>query len=110
MITQYPDILTYQVQDAGTFDNDGNPIAGGLGDVVELKCRAEVSSGNGIVKNVDGETINYSWIIYLPLGQEGGNSIPVGTKVNVVSDRQSVFLTDTVKRFWPGQLNARIWL
>lgn len=103
MVQQYPDILTYQLQEPGTFDSNGNPIAGGLGEVIELQCRAEAASGPGIIKTVDGEAINYSWIIYMPLGQV--DNIPIGTQVTIGGK-----LKDTVKRFYSGQLNARIWL
>lgn len=102
VVVQYPDILTYSIQGTGIQDENGNWIVDGIDQEFELKCRAEPASGNGLIKNVDGTVINYSWIVYLPLPVE---EIAVGTEVTIESK-----LKDTVKRFSRGQLNARIWL
>ena len=107
MVIQYPHIATITSQGTDTTqDENGNWIPGTPGTSIEQKCRAESSGGNGYVKGVDGTKIDYSWIIYFP---KDVPAIKVSSAISVINGAETV-LTDTVKRFSRGQLNARAWL
>jgi hypothetical protein len=107
MITQYPHTLTYKTVTGSTGpDNDGN-YTPGTEQTIVTPCRAEVNnSGQGFISAVDGSRINYDWIVYLPSSSVvylEGSTIEIANGPDIV-------VKDTIKRFWPGQLNMRIWL
>jgi len=107
MVIQYNHIATITTQSTdATQDADGNWIPGTPASSVDQKCRAESSSGNGYIKGVDGTKIDYSWIVYF---SKDVPFINTGSQITVMNGTEKV-LTDTVKRFSRGQLNARVWL
>lgn len=105
MVTQYPHTINVNTAGASTQNASGNWVTGPP-TVMMKECRAEPNSSNGKVKSADGTLIDFSWIIYLPLPVD---TLAVGSKVIVTSGAETL-LTDTIKRFSRGQLNARIWL
>jgi hypothetical protein len=67
MVTQYPHIIAIESKSSDAVqDDDGNWIPGTDAEVVYLPCRAESATGNGYLNGVDGQRIDYSWIVYLP--------------------------------------------
>lgn len=72
-----------------------------------VKGRAESSTGNGYITDVDGKQISYSWVIYF--GNTSMSNIPTGSTIFVDTSSNNV-LTGTVKRFSKGQLNCRAWV
>lgn len=107
MVIQYPHTITIRTKAAdATQDGSGNWIPGADGSETMLPCRAESSTGSGYISGVEGQQINYSWVVYFP---SGAPLIKTGTSVTVMNGSEIV-LTDTVKRFSRGQLNCRAWL
>lgn len=106
-VVQYPHMMTVKVIGPTTEDDKGNPIPGGV-TTREQKCRAEAPNvKSDPVKNIDGESLAFSWIVYAPFGVA---RIDEGTEVTIVDQHGSFFCSGTVKRFYPGQLNTRVWL
>lgn len=106
MVTQYPHLMTITPKNDGSVDENGDYVGGTTGVTFNTVCRAESSSGNGYIASADGQRLDYSWIVYLPKNVQ---KIPLGATVQV-SEGEEEILTDTVKRFFRGQLNARAWL
>lgn len=107
MVVQYPHTASFVTPGTdATQDANGNWVPGSDEVTTTLKCRAESASNNGYIASTDGTKIDYSWIVYLPLG---ANAVKVGTNVTVTWGAETI-LTDTVKRFSRGQLNCRLWL
>ncbi len=105
-VLQYPDILTAIIIGPTTDDGDGNPIPGG-GTTRTEKCRGETPNTQAkFITNIDGESIPVSFVIYMPYGV-----VPIaeGTQVEITR-RGYLYCKGTVKRFYNGQLNTRIWL
>lgn len=110
MVKQYPHtVIVYQAPDAsqnsqGDWDIYGSQIA------IEKEGRHEPvsgSKGDATVKGQDGTQVRISGIVYMPLSYE---PITVGAKVKVLNDRGEELINDTVKQFYRGQLNMRIWV
>lgn len=107
MVTQYPHIISIQSKATdATQDGNGNWIPGSDGPTTTLSCRAESASGNGYIVGIEGQVINYSWIVYFP---QSVPAIKTGSSVTVMNGTE-VVCSDTVKRFSRGQLNCRAWL
>lgn len=106
-LVQYPHRITLTAVVNSTTDDDGNYVNVAGGETKELDCRAESSTGNGFITQPGGTRIDFSWIVYFPLPIE---QVKEGTAAEVRNEYNELILTDTVKRFSRGQLNARIWL
>jgi len=105
MINQYPHTIRFTTVSGSVQDGNGD-WTDGTPSTVERACRAEPNSGNGKVVVTDGERIDYSWDVYLPLP---AIDIAPGTQVQVLKGAK-VLCSDTVKQYSEGQLNQRIWL
>ncbi|MBC7948658.1 MAG: hypothetical protein H7Y42_12295 [Chitinophagaceae bacterium] len=105
MIRQYPHTITLTIHTGSTQDTDGN-WTGGSTAAVEMECRAEVNSTDGIIITPGGTQIRYDWTVYMPLSS---TIILPGTAVEV-RNGATVLCNSTVKQFSPGQLNHRAWL
>jgi hypothetical protein len=106
-VVQYPHTLTAKIIGPGTKDAMGNPIPGTETSRVQ-KCRAEAPNvKTEPIKNNDGESLAFSWIVYMPFGVA---KLAEGTEVSITDKDGSLFCTGTVKRFYNGQLNTRLWL
>lgn len=105
-VKQYPDILTATIVGPSTDDGNGNPVPG-ASTTREEKSRAEIPNRQFkfIVDN-DGESIPVNYIIYMPFGVA---PIPKGTQIQVTRNGY-LYCEGTVKEFYNGQLNTRIWL
>lgn len=110
VIEQYPHKLrTTTVGSDATYDETtGNWIPGASGTTTtDEKCRAESSQGFGYLTQADGTRIDFSWIIYFP---RSVTKKAFGESITVYDENNELLLTDTVKRFFRGPLNARAWL
>jgi hypothetical protein len=111
VVIQYPDTISFS--DGGTpavyDENTGRWTPGTPGTTVESECRYEASGGNGWRSTEDGQRINYAGIVYLP---KGAPKFKLGSKVTVTvkRDEGDLVITDEVIRYFPGQMNARVWL
>lgn len=107
MVRQYPhQLVATPFNDSSLNEDTGNWVAGSLRPPVVTKCRAESSDGNGFINSAGGTRIDYSCVVYLPPNVD---RLKEGTPVEVFDGSELIF-KDTVKRFWRGELNARIWL
>jgi hypothetical protein len=104
VVNFYPHILKFTPAGDSTRDTDGNWIPGADASEVQLQCRAEPEAIGAYLVGADSKRIDYSWIVYMPLGST------VEEGVSVTIDTGATEITDTVKRFHKGQLNARVWL
>jgi hypothetical protein len=104
VVRQYPHILKFTPAGDSTRDTDGNWVPGTAGSEVQLQCRAEPEGIGSYLVGSESKRIDYSWIVYMPLG----SSVEEGAEVTI--DTGAAEITDTVKRFHEGQLNARVWL
>lgn len=105
-MVQYPHTLkTLTVGTDATYVN-GTWIAGTPAAEIEEPCRAESSTGDGYLTQADGKRIDFSWVVYFPLSVTKKG---IGEKIKIF-DGEELIVTDSVKRFSRGQLNARAWL
>ncbi len=132
---QYPDTIVITVTTPATQDANGSWVSGGE-TIYTFDCRAEVNSSGRKIVGDDGVTMDYSMICYCPtdgdvsvslttnddgiVTKEAGESVVVDTFVSsmMYGAESSYKLTNrigevhegTVKRWFLGQLNARLWL
>lgn len=104
MVRQYPHIIKLTTSTDAAQDNSGNWSPGVEG-TIEKQCRAEINDG-GYITATDGRRIDFSWVVYLPLPMD---KVKEGSRIELFEGSEKI-ATDTVKRFYRGQLNARIWL
>lgn len=96
MVVQYPHIIRFTAKNQVTLATVS----------YEGKGRLE-ESGNALVGlNTQGHTIKA--IFYMP-PPASATLIKIGQKVDIY-DGETLLMSDTVKNFVKGQLNARIWL
>lgn len=110
MVKQYPDTLIVSEASESTQDANGDFIPGDAPEPSESPCRYEAASGSGYITTTDGRRIDFTGVVYLP---KDTIRVKEGARVNIIvkrPDNPDVVLSDTVKRFFRGQLNARIWL
>ena len=106
MVKQYPHILYATAVTDSVQDSEGNWIPGTSSTITKV-CRAEPSSNlKSFVIGTDGQHLDYSWIVYMPLSTE---IYQAGTKVEVKNNGATI-VNDTIKQFHKGQLNMRLWL
>ncbi len=105
MVIQYPHVLTVTVSGVATKNVNGDWIKQPATTSAGMPCRAEPQNGNGLIKGADGNEVNFSWIIYLPLSTI---NIPQGATVEVY-EGGLLKCKEVVQRFSRGQLNARVW-
>lgn len=105
MITQYPHILKLYLSTSAPSLVDGEWVFGATSDI-ELACRAEANTKGSIMATASGDTVNYSYTVYLP---KMDINIPVGTDCKL---KLSDIVEYPLKVKWNenGQLNSRIWL
>lgn len=103
MVRQYPHILTTSILNAEAVrDENGNWIQPDLQPTVyNLPCRAE-PNGNSFITLTDGSKYSYAFVVYLPATTP---DIPTDVTVTITG-----IITGTVKQFYRGQLNCRLWL
>lgn len=87
-------------------DEDGNYTEGRQLWKCLGRCRDEAATKGDFTTTTDGEKVSFSWIVYAPLSTP---DILFGKTVRV-TDGETVRAIGTVKRFYRGQLNCRIWL
>jgi hypothetical protein len=110
VITQYPDDLSASVNAESTQDANGNWVQGSSGSALTSKCRYEANDGSGYVVGENGNRIDFSAVVYLPVTApliKTGSVVQITIKRTGEADQ---VISDSVKRFSRGQLNARIWL
>lgn len=112
VVTQYRDLLqatiytgesTYD-ENTGNWTNVGSPVN------VQSDCRYEPNDGNGSVVTEDGERIDFSGTVFLPLVTfelKKGMAVQVTVKRE---NRSDIIINEKIKRFFPHQMNTEIWL
>jgi hypothetical protein len=102
MVSQYVHILLVTtLNNDAVQDSDGNWQQTGEAVTQSLPCRAE-PNGNSFITLPDGSKYSYAFVVYMPAGSP---DIPGGTPVTI-----SEIASGTVKQFYRGQLNCRLWL
>lgn len=104
MVKQYPHILKVTTPGETTRNAQGYPVSSPVTEN-EYECRAEANIRNAFVQGQDGSRIDYSWKVYMPVTSD---IIQLGSKVELSGVIGTI--TDTVKFFEPGQLNAKVYL
>lgn len=105
---QYPDTIEVTRNPVYTQDEDGyfESEEGEKTLVFTSECRAEPAGSNPVIRGIDGNEIIYVWIVYLPLTSE---TFEFGLKVKVTKLDGSVY-EGSLKRFYNGKFNTRIWV
>ena len=106
---QYPDVLSYErVTGGGShYDEYGNLIIDPLvTELIYLRCRAEANSKGAYLSGIDGNRIEFDWVVDMPLPFE---SIAVGVAIQIA--REGVLRAKgNVKRSISNQIKERIWV
>lgn len=104
---QYPYILKALIHKEATRDEETGDWIPATSDWVEIgKCRDEINGSGRKVTTEDGETYEYSWMVYAP---KNTRRLEKGTPIQVV-DGCYVRAEKEVLRFSQDQLHCRIWL
>lgn len=103
-MVMYPHTATVSILGASTKDGNGN-FTTAAGSDFDVKCRLELNSSNKFLQMADGKRVDFSAILYMPIG----TNIPAGAKIKVV-DNGTTLIDTTVKQFFKGQLNQKVWL
>lgn len=108
MVVQYPYILQLSSQ-SGELERDenGDYIQGSESFTTVGKCRDEAGTPGQFTVTADGQKVDFSWIVYAP---KDIPEIPFGKTVRVIDEAGNIRAFGTVKRFYSGQLNCRLWL
>lgn len=105
-MTQYPDTITISWKDEPTQGASGDYTEGGYttgasGNNI-YSCRAEINSKAQKIMGSDGQLIDFTQMVYMPL-------ISVNIPVNA-DYLLNGLVSGKVKRSSNGQLNTRLWL
>ena len=109
MVVQYPHILKFSIVTGGSEEIDENGdtvIVPGATTTIEVKCRFEPNGSGEQIPSADGLKLDYSWIVYMPLGQP---EIPEGIDVTGYLNERLI-ASGNVKRFNEGTMNAMAWV
>lgn len=106
MVSQYPDIVTITRQPAYTQDANGIMNTTGTPVTFISECRAEKAGKNPVINTVDGQALNYAFIVYMPKTSE---IFSFGDGVSVTKADGSI-ITGTIKDSSNGQFNTRLWV
>jgi hypothetical protein len=103
MVSQYPHTLTTTILSADAVqDGNGNWVQPAIEPTtISQACRAE-PNGNSFITLMDGSKYSYAFVVYMPLSAP---DIPSDATVTITG-----VITATVKQFYRGQLNCRLWL
>jgi len=105
-MVQYPHMLKTTSGSTDAQYVDGQWVPGEPTEEVLEVCRAEPAGAEGLQTTPDGDRIDYSWVVYFP---HSVSRFPLGVSLEIYQDEELI-ITDTVKKFYRGQLNARVWL
>ncbi|WP_372932437.1 hypothetical protein [Mariniphaga sediminis] len=106
MVNQYPDTVIvakepeYMQGEKGYFSTGAEPIT------FDSECRAEPAGSNPVIRGDDGNDILYSWLVYLP---KSSQVFAFGDKVKLTKADGSIY-ESSLKRFYNGQFNTRLWV
>jgi len=107
MVAQYPHMITGQtigIQTQPVLNANGDyviPAPSGNTTFASL-CRARPNGEGKRVVSEDGQTLEFSYLIYLPTS---ANDFIPGTSITVTGIYNGI-----VKRFFRGQLNCMLWV
>lgn len=109
MVVQYPHFL-FTRNVSSVKDSNGNWVQSQDEPVLISICREESNQKGKVINGLDGKSIIYNSIVYLPLDCQ---EIQVGTEIyiceeNTINSKIRVKLP--VIKFANGQMNKRIWL
>jgi len=105
-VKQYPHILKTNSDTTEAAYTNGQWVAGTAESEVQELCRVEPNGGGYLLKP-DGNRLDYNWIVYFP---HSAPAFVVGTNLKIFDGDDVLILDDTVKQFYRGQFNARVWL
>ncbi len=106
MVSQYPDIVTITRQPEYVQDANGIMNASGTPEIFTSECRAERAGKNPVINTVDGQALNYAFIVYMPKTSE---IFSFGNEVSITKADGSI-ITGTLKESSNGQFNTRLWV
>lgn len=107
-MTQYPYTLEIGiVSTTPTRDENGDYTEGQMQWQTVGKCRDEAASRGDFTTTTDGQRVSFSWMVYAPPGTP---EIAYEKTVRVTDQHGNIRAAGTVKRFYRGQMNCRIWL
>jgi len=108
MVTQYPDILKFDIINGGgtSVDENGDTvIIPGSKVTIGIKCRFEVNAEGKTFPSNDGEQTLYNWDVFAPLDQQ---DVPEGISFTGFDKDLKLIATGVVKRFKRNQMNLSI--
>ena len=108
MITQYPDILKFDIASGGGFTTDENGDRVPVDPVLtsyEFKCRAETPKANQR-KTIDGVLIDSTYVVF---GIVGIPRLMINQDISITFPDGFIF-NGTVKYQNKGQLNTTTWV
>lgn len=101
---QYPDSIVVSWQNEPTQGASGDFTAGATGSNT-FSCRAEINTKAGKIMGSDGQLIDFTQIVYMPL-----TTVEIAVGSDYVLTSLSGTVSGKVKRASNGQLNSRLWL
>jgi hypothetical protein len=112
MVTEYPDIISFtssQVITEPYQDEKGDWVIPEPGEMLTVSQagRAEVNSQAVKVPGQNGEKVDFSFMVYLPVDAV---EIPYQTQVTIKNDKGETIGKSDVKRFHRATMNARCWI
>jgi len=105
MVIQYPHIIIIRSAVEPIKDEHGDYAISEPIEIFKGFCRAEPNGKGSILKGEDGNEINFSFTVFMP---NTLTDIPFNSEVEITINNKLV--SGRVKRYHPGQLNARIWV
>lgn len=110
MVVPYPYILTTTILNTDAVrDGNGNWVQPAIEPtIISQPCRAE-PNGNSFITLVDGSKYSYAFVVYMPATAP---EIPTDVAVTITGtiNGNAIEYKGTVKQFYRGQLNCRLWL
>ena len=108
---QHPHILKFSTGNAVTEpyqDEQGDWVIPSPGEVeiTDVKCRAQENIKEEKVMGQDGTKLEFAYMVFMPANCP---EIVEGATIEIFKDGNSFYKGD-VRRFFRGQLNARLWV
>ena len=101
-----PNLLSYRIQNAGYTDSNGDYHEGSYEWSPEIKCDSVPNSGGAnVVLGEDGNTVKYSFTIFLPTSVK---NFKFGEVVRLM--RYGTVYELTVKGFQRYQKQVKLWV
>ena len=109
-MVQYPHILRFnqnnQNQEHFRDDNGFIIVPPEVNELVEIPCRLEVNDKGRVVKGVDGESVEFGFVVYMPLEYP---DVAFGESIEVYN-HGSLIGKGEVKLFSREFFHCRLWV